>query len=212
MQGNVIAAVVVASLGLVGSAEAGGLGGGGVEAGFVTGQRDYQAARFSRTAGDTSPSLISAFQGAPFNGVAVAGVGFEMNMTIEGVRVAFGYARPYAQFAGPIVTMDPDTRIVSTAQVRSMNASEKLFALGYQVGLKKSRVSLDLVGTADTVTTDIAIGEKQGTYESSSFGFSLRPGLRHPIHKAFYVHASGEFGLSGSTTWGATFGIGSGKP
>ena len=93
-----------------------------------------------------------------------------------------------------------------------MTASEKLFALGYQVGFRKSRVAFDLVGTADKVTTDIAIGEKQGTYESSGFGFGLRAGVRHPIHKVFYVHASGEAGLSGSTTWGATFGIGTGKP
>ena len=208
MKRNVLVAVLGISLGLVGTAEAGG----GLEVGFLTGQRNYQAARFSRTSGDTSPSLISTFQGPPFDGISVAGVGIEANLVIEGVRVSFGYARPYAQFSGPIVTHDPVTAVTSTAQVRSMNASETLFGLGYQVSLKKTRLSLDLLGTADTVTTDIAMGDKQGTYEASGFGFALRGGVRHPFHKAFYVHASGEAGLSGSTTWGAMFGIGTGMP
>lgn len=206
MQRNVLVSVILATLGWVGTAEAGG----GIEVGFLTGQRNYQAARFSRVSGDTSPSLISAFQGAPFNGVTVAGVGFEVNLTINGVRVAFGYARPYVQFSGPIVTRDPVTAVTSTAQIRSMNATESLFALGYQLPLKKTRLSLDLVGTADTVDTDLAIGDRQGTYRSTGFGFSLRAGVRHPFQKGFYLFANGEAGLSGSTTLGATFGIGSG--
>jgi hypothetical protein len=209
---SLAATVVAASLAALAATAGTAHAGGGLELGFLGGQRNYQSARFARTAGDTSPSLISTFQGSPFDGVTVAGVGFEMNMTIDGVRVAFGYARPYVQWSGPIMSIDPATRLVSTAQVRSMDATEKLFALGYQVGLKKAKLSLDLVGTAGTVTTDLAIGEQQGTYESSNFGFSLRTGVRYPFHKAFYFHAAGEAGLSGSTTFGATFGIGSGIP
>lgn len=208
MPRTVSVVVLVATLGWAGTAEAGG----GVEFNFLTGQRNYQQARFTRTDGDTSPSLISTFQGAPFDGVTVAGVGFEMNMTVNHVRFAFGYARPYVQFSGPILSVDPMTRVTSTAQVRSMNADEKLFALGYQVGFKKAKVSFDLVGIADTVDTDIAINEMQGTYESTGFGFSVRTGVRYPFHNAFYLHASAEGGISGSTTFGATFGIGSGIP
>ena len=198
----------VATIATAGTARAGG----GVEFDFLAGQRNYQAARFSRTAGDTSPSLISTFQGSPFDGVTVAGVGFEMNVAVEGVRFAFGFARPYVQWSGPIMSVDPETRVVSTAQIRRMDADEKLFAIGYQVGLKKARVSFDLVGTADTVTTDVAIGEKQGTYEATSFGFALRTGVRYPFTKGFYLHASAEGGISGSTTFGTTFGIGTGFP
>lgn len=215
MRRNVLTAVIgvsLASVAAVGATAGTARAGGGVEATFLTGTRDYQAARFSRSEGDTSPSLISTFQGAPFDGVAVAGVGFEMNITIDNVRVAFGYARPYVQFSGPIVTHDPVTAVVATAQVRSMDAHETLFALGYQVGLKKATMSLDLVGTAGTVATDIAIGDKQGTYEATSFGFSLRAGVRYPFRKGFYLLATGEAGLSGSTTMGATFGVGAGIP
>ena len=208
MTRSVLAVIVVASLGWAGTAEAGG----GVEFGFLSGRRNYEAARFSRTEGDTSPSLISAFQGAPFSGVTVAGVGVEANMTIRGIRFAVGYARPYVQFSGPIVARDPVTAMTSTVQVRSMKATETLFALGYQVGFKRAKLSLDLVGTAGTVDTDIAIAEHQGTYESSGFGFSVRTGVRYPIRPGFYVHASGEAGLSGSTTLDATVGIGSGFP
>ena len=206
MTRSVLAVLVVASLGWAGTAEAGG----GIEFGFLTGRRNYEAARFSRTDGDTSPSLIAAFRGAPFSGVTVAGVGFESNITINGIRFAIGYARPYVQWSGPIVTHDPVTAVTSTAQIRSMQATETLFALGYQVRFKKATLSLDLVGTADKVSTDIAIGEHQGTYESTGFGFSIRPGVRYPIRPGFYVHASGEAGLSGSTTLGATIGIGTG--
>lgn len=208
MDRSALAVIAVASLGWVGTAEAGG----GVEFGFLGGRRNYQAARFSRTAGDTSPSLISAFQGAPFSGVTVAGVGFEANMSIRGVRFAVGYARPYVQFSGPIVAHDPVTAVTSTAQIRSMKATETLFALGYQVGLPRATLSLDLVGTAETVDTDLAIAEHQGTYESTGFGFSARAGVRYPIRPGFYLHASAEVGLSGSSTLGATFGVGSGLP
>jgi hypothetical protein len=208
MRSSVLAAVIVASLGWVGTAEAGG----GLEFNFLTGRRDYQAARFTRVSGDTSPSLISTFQGAPFDGVNVAGVGFEMNLAVDGVRFAFGYAKPYVQFAGPIVTMDPQTRVVSTAQVRSMEATEMLFSLGYQVGFKKARVSFDLLGTASDVTTDIAMDDRQGRYQATGFGFSVRTGVRYPFHKAFYLHASAEAGLNSASTVGGTFGIGSGIP
>jgi hypothetical protein len=208
MHRNVLAAVIVATLGWAGTAEAGG----GLELNFLAGQRNYQAARFTRTAGDTSPSLISTFQGAPFDGVAVAGVGFESNIVVDGVRISVGYAKPYVQFAGPIITMDPDTRVISTAQVRSMEASETLFGLGYQVGFKKAKIAFDLVGTAEKVSTDIAMGEKQGTYESTGFGFAIRTGVRYPFSKGFYLHGGAEGGISGSTTFGATFGVGAGLP
>ena len=209
MQRSVLAAVIAVSLAATaGSAHAGG----GVEFNFLAGHRNYTAARFTRTEGDTSPSLISTFQGAPFDGVAVAGVGFETNIVVDGVRLSIGYARPYVQFAGPIVTMDPETRIVSTAQVRSMDAHETLFGLGYQVGFKKAKLSFDLVGTAEKVATDIAMGERQGTYESTGFGFAIRTGIRYQFSKGFYLHGSAEGGISGSTTFGATFGIGAGLP
>jgi hypothetical protein len=200
--------VLVATLGWVGTAEAGG----GIEFNFLAGQRNYEHASFSRSEGDTSPSLISTFQGAPFDGVPVAGVGFEMNMTVNHVRFAYGFARPYVQVDGPILSMDPSTRVTSTAQVRSMHAKEHLFALGYQAALKKARISFDLVGSVSTVSTDIAVNEMQGTYDATGFGFSLRTGVRYPFHKAFYAHASLEGGLTGSTTFGGTFGIGSGIP
>ncbi|HVV85083.1 MAG TPA: hypothetical protein VHE35_18590 [Kofleriaceae bacterium] len=212
MKGNVLAAVLVvslASIGSIGTASA-GVNGGGIEVGFLTGVRSYQAAHFARTEGDTSPSLVTTFQGSPFDRVKVAGLGFEMNFVVNGVRLSWGYARPYTQFSGPIQAMDPETRLVSIAQVRSVDASEKMLAIGYQLGFKKARFSLDLVGTASTVSTDIAIGEQQGTYEATDFGFSLRTGLRYPFHKAFYLYGTGEGGLSGSTTFGATFGVGSG--
>jgi hypothetical protein len=209
-----LVAALVASLAFAGSADAGGRGsgGGGLEFDFLFGQRSYEAARFSRVSGDASPSLISAFEGAPFEGVSVAGAGVEMNMAINGVRFAIGYARPYVQFSGPIITQDPSTSTTMTAQVRSMNASELNFGLGYQLDLEQAVVSADLVGTADRVDTDIAVGEKQGTYRSSGFGFSLRAGARRAFHEGFYFHASGQLGLSGSTTYGAMFGIGIGKP
>lgn len=208
MQRTVLAVIVVASLGWVGTAEAGG----GLEFDFLAGRRNYQAARFSRTEGDTSPSLIAAFQGAPFSGVTVAGVGFESNLTINGVRFAIGYARPYVQFSGPIVAQDPVTALVSTVQVRSMKATETLFGLGYQIAVKQAKLSMDLVGTAETVATDLAIGEHQGTYEATGFGFSVRAGVRYPIRPGFYAHAAAEVGLTGSTTVNATFGVGAGLP
>ena len=203
-----VPAVLLATLAWTGTAEAGG----GLEFNFLAGQRNYQQARFSRTAGDTSPSLVSTFQGAPFDGVSVAGVGLETNLTVNGVRFSYGYARPYVQFSGPILSVDPDTRVTSTAQVRSMTANEHLFSLGYQASLRKAKIAFDLVGIIDDVSTDIAINEMQGTYESTGFGFAARTGVRYPFHKAFYLHASLEGGITGSTTFGATFGIGSGAP
>lgn len=184
--------------------------GGGLELGFALARRDYHVERFTRTAGDTSPSLVTTFEGNPFSGLAVAGVGFEWNLSIDGLRVAYGYSKVYPQGLGPLSAHDPVTAATTTAQVRRMVASESKFAIGVEHHLRPVYLSLDLVGTVGSVETDIAIGERQGTYESTGFGFGLRAGVRYPWRKGVYLHASGEGSLSGAPGLGLTFGIGTG--
>ena len=187
-------------------------GGSGLEFDFLAGARSYDAARFTRIAGDASPSLIAAFEGAPFDDVSVAGVGVDFHIMVNGIRFSTGYARPYVQFSGPIITQDPVTARAATAQVRSMEASEIQFGLGYERDFEVVAGFADLVGTIDTVDTDIAVGETQGTYRSRGFGFSARAGVRRAIHDMFYLHAAGEVGLTGDRNYGVVFGIGFGKP
>lgn len=201
-----LACVIGVALLGIGTAEAGG----GFELGFALGRRDYHVERFTRTSGDTSPSLVTTFGAEPFDGLTVAGVGVEWNLNFEGLRVGYGYSKLYPQGLGPIAAHDPVTAVVTTAQVRRMVATEHEVAIGWEHRLRPVFVSLDLVGTIGTVETDIAIGERQGTYESTGFGFGARAGVRYPFRPGVYLHASGEAALSGAPGVGVTFGVGTG--
>jgi hypothetical protein len=182
-----------------------------VEFDFLLGARSYDQARFSLTDGDTSPSLVAAFEGSPFDGISVAGVGMDAHIAINHVRFAVGFARPYAQFDRPIVARDEVTAQAMTVQVRRMEVKEVQFGLGYEHGIGPASLFADLVGTADTVETDLAVGDAQGTYRTRGFGFSTRLGGRLPFHELFYLHAAGELGLTGHRSWGVMAGIGMGR-
>lgn len=182
-----------------------------IEFDFLAGARSYDKARFSRIEGDTSPSLVAAFEGSPFDGVAVAGAGAEAHIAVNQVRFAVGFAWPYVQFDGPIVARDAETAQATTVQVRRMAAKEVQFGLGYELGVGPASIFADLVGTADSVETDLAVGDAQGTYRTKGFGFSTRLGGHLPFHELFYLHAAGELGLTGHRSWGVVAGIGMGK-
>jgi hypothetical protein len=179
-----------------------------IEFDFLVGARSYDKARFSLIDGDTSPSLVAAFEGSPFDGVAVAGPGMDAHLSIDHVRFSIGWARPYVQFDGPIVARDAATAQMTTVQVRRMEAKEMQFGLGYELGIERWSAYADLVGTADSVETDLAVGDAQGTYRTRGFGFSTRAGGRYRFHDMFYLHAGGELGLTGHSSWGAIAGIG----
>jgi hypothetical protein len=184
----------------------------GIEFDFLVGARRYDQARFSLIDGNTSPSLVAAFEGSPFDGIAVAGAGMDAHIAINHVRFAFGFAWPYVQFDGPIVSRDAETAQATTVQVRRMEAKEVQLAVGYEHGLGPVSLFADLVGTADSVETDLAVGDTQGTYRTRGFGFSTRAGGRYRFHEMFYLHAAGELGLTGHRSWGLVAGVGMGTP
>jgi len=194
-----------------GPAQADGADHLGIEFDFLVGARSYDQARFSLIDGDTSPSLVAAFEGSPFDGVAVAGAGMDAHLSIDHVRFAVGFARPYVQFDGPIVARDVETQQMTTVQVRRMEAREVQFGVGYELGVERWSAFADLVGTADSVETDLAVGDAQGTYRTRGFGFSTRVGGRYAFHDLFYLHAGGEIGLTGHRSYGLIAGIGMGN-
>ncbi len=179
---------------------------------FLVGARSYDQARFSLSDGNTSPSLVAAFEGSPFDGIEVAGAGMDAHLAIDHIRFAVGFARPYFQFDGPIVSRDAVTAQTTTVQVRRMEAKEVQFGVGYEVGAGPASLFADLVGTADKVETDLAVGDAQGTYRTKGFGFSTRLGGRYRFHELFYLHAAGELGLTGHRSYGVVAGIGMGNP
>ncbi len=183
----------------------------GIEFDFLVGARSYDQARFSLIDGNTSPSLVAAFEGAPFDHIAVAGAGMDAHLSIDHIRFAVGFARPYVQFDGPIVARDAATAQMTTVQVRRMEAKEVQFGLGYELGIERWSAYADLVGTADKVETDLAVGDAQGTYRTRGFGFSARAGGRYQFHDMFYLHAGGEVGLTGHREYGVIAGIGMGN-
>ena len=182
-----------------------------IEFDFLVGARSYDKARFSLIDGDTSPSLVAAFEGSPFDGVAVAGAGMDAHLAINHVRFSVGFAWPYVQFDGPIVARDAETAQATTVQVRRMEAKELQLGVGYERGVGPVSLFADLVGTADKVETDLAVGDAQGTYRTKGFGFSTRLGARYRFHELFYLHAAGELGLTGHRSYGAVAGIGMGN-
>ena len=132
----------------------------------------------------------------------------DVHISIDHVRFAVGFARPYVQFDGPIVARDLETLQATTVQVRRMEAKEVQFGIGYELGVQRWSAFADLVGTADSVETDLAVGDAQGTYRTRGFGFSTRVGGRYRFHDLFYLHAGGELGLVGHRSYGIIAGIG----
>lgn len=174
---------------------------------FVAGRRDYRDAPFARQSGGVSPGLSAPFSRAPFDSAEVAGPAGELRLVIDGVRMSYGRGRLFAR-PGRQGTQTLAGEASGPAEIRSLDAIETLYALGFEHGLGPVTLFGDLVGTDDDVRTQVVVGEEQSTFRARSFGYSLRGGIRVPFRSYAFVHASAEIGLSGDTT--STFMVGVG--
>ena len=177
---------------------------------FLAGQRSYDGATFGFSDGTASPSLGGSFQSPPFTGVSVAGPGGEANLVISRVRFTIGIQRPYASLAS-------DQRKIqladaSSVQVHGLSVFEVRYGLGYEYPFDRFTLFADLMGTADSLSALLTVGDDQATYKSENFAYSGRIGGRYAINRHYYFHASAEFGMVGNIDAGGYLGVGFRSP
>ena len=173
--------------------------------GFLGGQRSYAHQSFAFDEGDASPALATPFVGAPFDGVRVLGFGFDMRVSMRGVRAAYGREFPYPEISPDIMLA---TASAVPARVRSLETSEHRLSVGYEFVLDRITAYADVIGTAYHASAKVVVGELQSTYSTQGFGFSTRAGLQVPITKYYFVYGHGEVGLTGHVLWAAHIGLG----
>lgn len=173
---------------------------------FLAGQRSYDGATFGYAEGTASPSLGGSFSSPPFSGVAVAGPGGEANLVVDRVRFTIGLHRPYASLA----TEQRSLQLSGgpQVQVHKLDVFEVRYGLGYEVPLDRFMLHADLMGTTDSLSTLLTVGDDQATYKSKNFSYSARIGGRYAINDHYYAHASAEIGLIGNIDASGYIGVG----
>ncbi len=174
---------------------------------FITGARSYEQAVFAYDEGNANPAISSVFRSQPFTGVGVAGPSGEIGLVINNLRLNVGWAYPYARLGSSQQWAALGGG--STMEVRALELSEMRYGVGYEYSARnRTAIFADLIGTTDKVTAKVVVGDAQSSYVSRNFGFSARVGVRVPVAKQYYAHASGEMGLGGNLDYGAQFGVG----
>ena len=82
------------------------------------------------------------------------------------------------------------------------------YGIGYERTFDKYAVFADLIGTADTVSAKLTVGDLQSTYNSTNFGYSVRVGGRYAINRHYFAHGSVELGLDSNIAGSGYAGVG----
>jgi hypothetical protein len=169
--------------------------------GFLATSQDHSATGF---ANGGAPSVSAAFQGAPYDRSLGLGLRYDARAVLSHVRMTFGVDLPFTAFDGA-----PTTRVdAHDVTARSMWSWALRFGLGAEYGFGAVTPFVDLMGSAQRVTTTASVDGRATDYEAFRFGFTGRAGARVYLRRWFFVTASGEVGIVGPTRWGADVGVG----
>jgi len=182
--------------------------------GFIGGYKNYSNVPFSYEKGGGQipghASLTKPFQQAPYNGVPVMGLRWEGRVVFSYIRMTIGLDLPFTHFT-PRSTLKEYTIQGKERKVtvQSIAPFELRFGLGGEYSIdKKFTPFIDLIGAVQWIQTSLTIDGEQVSYNTRSFGFSVRGGLRIRLRKWFFTSLSGQVGILGTSVWGAELSMG----
>ncbi len=177
--------------------------------GFLAGQRSFKDRAFVYDHGPGSSNLADAFAQAPYDRTNVFGLRYDLRLVVSHVRMLVGLDLPFSVFNSRDTVrgylVDGQQRQV---MVQGLRPYELRFGLGYEHGFGPVAPFLDLVGAVHWDSTDLTVDGSPANYRTVGFGFAARAGVRLQLRRWFFVTASGELGLVGSSLWSADLSVG----
>ena len=181
--------------------------------GFVAGARRYDGLSFGLDGGgkgiDGEGSLTEPFSNAPFDYVSVYGLRYDFRLVVSMVRMTVGMDFPFASFR------NGDTRgvydvggVEREVVVRELRPYELRFGIGAEHSFGRVTPFVDLIGEVDWVNAELSLDGVSTSYDSTSFGFSIRAGARLYLREWFFISAAGDIGLVGGRFWDAQLSLG----
>lgn len=182
-----------------------------VDMGFLGGRRQYTGAGF--TPGSGAPAgaagLVAPFGAAPYTGVTVLGVGYDLRLVVSHVRMTLGFDLPFSRFdpaasAGTYTVNGKQTPVVPQA----LHGLAVRVGLGGEVPEGRFVPYADLEGTVAWTRTDLALGTRPARFYAFDFGLSVDAGIRCYLGPHMFVVASGAAGIFSDQVWTARVGVG----
>ncbi len=145
----------------------------------------------------------------PYDKVTVLGLRYDMRLVVSYVRMTAGFDLPYAVYRAGQTTgryeIDGTEREVTA---RSLHMKALRFGIGGELPLSPVTPFADLLGSINWLNTELAVDKDRRELEATTFGFSVRAGVRLQVRRWFFASAAGEVGLSSNVLWGAELAVG----
>ncbi|HMR75820.1 MAG TPA: hypothetical protein PKD61_11925 [Polyangiaceae bacterium] len=171
--------------------------------GFLLGQRSYANTTFNPSDGTAALSLDEAFGAAPYDRVLALGLRYDARLVVSYVRMTAGFDLPFAAYDAATTRgqydVDGQARDVS---VRSLSIKGLRFGIGGEYPFKAVAPFVDLLGSMNLLDTTLQVDGQTHDYESTTFGFSVRGGIRLQVRRWFFASIAGEVGLNSDVLWG----------
>lgn len=180
--------------------------------GFIAGERRYALSNFIPEAGAAVRApLNEPFRTAPFDGVPVLGLRYELRLVVSYLRLTAGLDLPF-----PAYSSEPRTYTIGgtdhEVRVQSVNPYEMHFGIGGELPIGPVAPFLDVLGGVHWVRATVLVDGARADLLATSFAFSLRAGVRLQVRRWFFASLAGEAGLYGDVVWGTDLSVGFSTP
>jgi hypothetical protein len=137
------------------------------------------------------------------------GVRYDARVTFAHVRMTAGFDLPFSNYKTAETSGTYEIGgVMRQVSVQSLSAKEGRFGLGGEYTFGPVTPFVDVIGGLHWVSTDLAIDGQRASYSATSFGFSVRPGVRVALRRWFFAQAAAEIGVIGDVRWNAELSVG----
>lgn len=180
--------------------------------GFLAEHRSYQRTNFALDGAETVPgaaTLTTPFQRAPYRGVDMYGLRYELRLVAAYVRMTVGTDIPFAAYRTADATfVDTVGGSARTVSARSLSVRDIHFGIGAEYPFGPVAPFVDVLGAVRWVNTELAIDGATQRYSANQFGLSARAGVRLHVRRWLFVSAAAQAGFAGDLRWGGDLAVG----
>lgn len=182
--------------------------------GFMGGLRDESQTGFVFSNGSASgvpgaQGLIGPFSSSPYDKLAVVGLAWEVRAVMDHLRMTVGVQKPFTGFS--LLDAQSTTEVGGASRAvspRAISLWDLRFGFGVEHRFRYLTPYVDLMGDAQSVTTDLTVDGASATYKAWTFGFTVRAGVRLHLGHYMYLAPMGEVGVYGPVRWAAGLQVG----
>lgn len=178
--------------------------------GFIGGQRSYTETNFSQVGSGERLNLDAPLAGAPYDRVNALGLRYDARLVVSYVRMTAGFDLPFATYSTGDTTRTYDIggqpREVTS---RSLDIKGLRFGIGGELPTGTPVTPfVDVMGTVNFLDTTLVVDDESYDFDATSFGFSVRGGVRLQVRRWFFAQLAGEMGIASDVVWGGELSVG----